>query len=226
MGLLKGNIYVTDNKNVVYAADLNTTRIIDMSEMDDRNALPENLALTRGTCLLPPVAAKIAESDGNELLFDRIYSNHLLEPDQQGFITALIAVLYQGLNVLLFLPDPGYTNTQKKFIFHMYDRYGIHIGLVGQQDPAVANCYYDERCLPIWLNMMYSMMVLDPYEYLLLYPADAPLANSHVMGKLIQDINPYARTFEDKKNYIVELHEKIHKYGKIIRPAIHDIIRS
>jgi hypothetical protein len=50
-----------------------------------------------GTCLLPPIDAKIAESDGDEMKYDACYSTHLLQPYQRQFIASLIGYLFRGL---------------------------------------------------------------------------------------------------------------------------------
>jgi hypothetical protein len=186
----------------------------------------KNDAILTGTCLLPPVQAKIAEADGNEVLYDTIYMNHLLEPYQQQFISALVSFLYKGGNLIFFLPEIGYTNTLEKFIALMYSKYGIHIGLIGHQNPAVANCYYDERCIPMWANMIYSVRVIDAYEYLYMYPVDAPLGiNNRIMEQLLEEICPYEKTLNEKVNYILHLHKSIHKNPKV-RPVIASIRRD
>ena len=128
MGVIKGTAYITDNPEIIYNTPMNSnTRIVSLDEDD---VLVKNDAIITGTCLLPPVQAKIAEADGNEQLYDTIYMNHLLEPYQQQFISALISFLYKGGNLIFFLPEIGYTNTMEKFIALMYSRYGIHIGLI------------------------------------------------------------------------------------------------
>ena len=224
MGVIKGTAYITDNPEIIYNTPMNSnTRIVSLDEDD---VLVKNDAIITGSCLLPPVQAKIAEADGNEQLYDTIYMNHLLEPYQQQFISALISFLYKGGNLIFFLPEIGYTNTMEKFIALMYSRYGIHIGLIGHQNPAVANWYCDERCIPMWANMIYSVRVIDAYEYLYMYPVDAPLGiNNRIMELLLEDICPFEETLNQKMEYIVELHKKIHKNPKI-RPAIASIRRD
>ena len=215
--MLLGTIYITDNDQIIYQANLANTKIINL---DEDGTLMENPAFIGGTCLLPPIDAKIAEADGNEQLYDSIYSQHLNMPFQKEFIAALIAYLYRGGNLLLYLPELGYDNTTNKLIFHMYALYGIHIGIIGNPNPAIANCYYDNSCIPIWLNMIYAANVITPYEYLFKYPLDAQLpVNGPIMNKLICDIMPFADTLQDKINYILRLHQLIHKNPKAI-PAI------
>ena len=216
--MLKGTIFITDDIEKIYNVPLNgSTKIINM---DEDGILMENQNIVGGVCLLPPMEAKIAEADGNEQKYDAIYSSYLLEPYQQKFISALIAFLYKGGNLLIFLPEIGYNNTTQKLIVHLYRLYGIHIGLIGAMDPVQANCYYDDKCIPIWLNMIYTARVISPFEYLYEYPLDAPITNEQVLMTLVNDIKPYGQTLMEKRNYIIRLHNLIHK-NPLVQPAIY-----
>lgn len=218
---LRGTIYITDNLEYIYNLPVNgMTKIVSLDE--DEVLDSNNANVIGGTCLLPPMEAKIAEADGNEQMYDTVYSNHLLSPFQQQFIAALIAFLYKGGNLVLFLPELGYTNTMEKFIFHLFRLYGIHVGLIGHQNPQIANCYYDTSCIPIWLNMIYTADVISPWEYLYMYPVDAAITNQAVMNKLIHEIRPYAGTMNEMFEYIKKLHRKIHKNPKVV-PALESI---
>lgn len=224
MSIIKGTAFITGDENIIYNTPLNN--MVKIISMDEDGILINNDSIITGTCLLPPVQAKIAEADGNEMMYDTIYMNHLLEDYQQQFISALLAFLYKGGNLIFFLPELGYTNTMEKFITLMYSKYGIHIGLIGHQNPAISNCYYDERCIPIWLNMIYSVRVIDAYEYLYMYPLDAPLGhNTRVMELLIEEINPYEETLAQKVEYVLRFHKLIHKNPKL-RPAICSVRRN
>lgn len=223
MNILKGTMYITDDPNVVYnlPMDNNRTRVISM---DEDNTLIENDGILVGTCLLPPIEAKIAEADSNEPLYDNIYSNHLLEPYQQQFISAILSYLYKGGNFILFLPETG-TITRDKFIYFMYRNFGVHIGIIGHPNPQAANWYCDERCIPLWLNMIYSVHVISAYEYLYMYPIDAVIQNNAIISDLVYEINPYADTINEKINYILKLHKLIHKNPNV-RPVIGCSVRE
>ena len=216
MPILKGTVFITDKPEVVYNTPLNQN--IRVINMDEDGILMEHPSILVGTCLLPPVQAKIAEADGNEMLYDTIYNNHILEPHQQEFISALLSYLYKGGNLLFFLPELGYTNTLDKFIQIMFNRYGIHIGKIGAQNPVESQCFYDEKCIPIWLNMIYSVRVISGLEYLYQYPEDAVI-NTNVMDDLIRELSPYGETIGDKIYYINRLHRLVHINPRV-KPAI------
>jgi hypothetical protein len=165
MGLLKGAIYITEDINVVNTADLRTTKIIDL---DEDSEMINNPSVIKGVCLLPPPEAKIAEVDNNEQLYDMAYFNSLMENYQQHFVAALLAYLYTGGNLIIYLPEMGYTYTKEKLIQMFWKMYGIHIGEIGNPDPNRAGCYYDESCIPIWLQSIYLINVMTPEAFL--YP--------------------------------------------------------
>jgi hypothetical protein len=218
--MLKGSIYITDNLEIVYNTPMNNlSKIISL---DEDGILDANKDIIGGTCLLPPIEAKIAEADGNEQLYDMLYTDHLLMPFQQQFVAALIAFLYKGGNLILFLPELGYTNTMEKLIEHLYRTYGIHVGLIGSQNPVKANCFYDVKCIPIWLNLIFSAEVISAEEYLYMYPVDALITNEQIMNMLIDKVQPYGLTINEKRNYIYRYHRLIHKNPNV-RPAIYGV---
>lgn len=214
--MLKGTMFITDNIDVLYNTNLSNTKIINL---DEDGVLGESKDIIGGTCLLPPMEAKIAEADGNEQMYDTIYSNHLLLPHQLEFISALIAFLYKGGNLLLFLPELGYNHTTEKLIEHLYVNYGLHPGLIGSQNPNYVNCFYDERCIPMWLNLIYTNNIISPYEYLYQYPIDAPITNNQIKMLLIEQVNPYGKTIQDRWNYIERFRKLVRKNPKVV-PAI------
>ena len=217
MSLLKGTIYITEDMNIINSIPYNSnTKIVSL---DEDNILPESSHILVGTCLLPSIEAKIAEVDGNQSLYDTIYSNHLMLPFQQQFIAALLSYLYKGGNLILFLPELGYNNTKEMIIYEIFKLYGVHIGLIGDPNPQKANCYYDDSCVPMWLNSIYSVSAISPYEFLYMYPTDALLNNNVIIRKLVKELNPYGENFNDQVAYIHEFHKKIH-INPNIRPAI------
>ena len=213
--IFKGTIFLTDKEEIIYNAPRVNTKIISLDEDD---TLMADDSILVGTCLLPPIESKIAEADGNEQMYDMYYENHLNEPYQQEFVAALISYLYKGGNLLLFLPAMD-NYTKEKLVFFIYKVFGIHIGILNDPNPINANCYYDERCIPIWLNLMFLVDVLDPYEYLTLYPEDAQFNNKFIMEKLLVMINPYEDSINEKIQYILQLHKKLHK-DPDLRPVI------
>lgn len=215
--ILKGTIYITDDVNVVYQFPIGPmNKIINLDEDD---VLPENNNIIGGTCLLPPINAKIAEADGDEHTYDMCYMNHLQEPYQYMFIAALLSFLYKGGNLLLFLPELGYTNTRDKFVQFMYVLYGVHIGVINNPNPMVGNCYYDNTAIPIWLNLIYCSRVISGKEYLIMMPEDADvLNNDRVIDMLMMELKPYGESIQDKLMSLRDMHKALHKNINVITP--------
>jgi len=226
--ILKGSIYITSDIDVVYnypIGDQNKVITLDEEDLlqqDDRNIIG-------GSCLLPPMLAKVAESDGDEYSYEMYYKDHLLDSYQQGFIGALLAALYKGKNLLLFLPEIGYTFTRDKLCQYMFQLYGVNIGIMEFDKPTnsviikIPN-WYDISAAPIWLNLIYEARVIGPYEYLIMYPEDADIkTNMKIMNILISDLHPYAETLNDKFDIIVKLHKRLHKNPNVRLP-IHTLI--
>lgn len=217
---MMGSMYITDDLNIVYNTPIN--QLSKIISMDEDGALRDIQGIIGGTCLLPPIEAKIAEADGNEMLYDQYYSSHLLQPFQEQFIAALVAFLHKGGNLIFYLPELKQNNTGEKFIFHLFRIYGLHPGIIGSNNPQLANWFTDIKCIPIWLNLIFSSGVISAEEYLYEYPEDAPITNENVMMMLIDIIKPYGSTLNDKRNYILRYHKLIHKNPRI-RPGISSI---
>lgn len=205
--VLKGTMFLTDKIENIYSIPFGTAKIISM---DEDGILQENKEIIGGTCLLPPIEAKIAEVDGNEPLYDQLYHDHLLADFQQQFVSALLAFLYRGGRLIFFLPEIG-LNTIPKFIFHFYQIFGIHIGYIGSEDPRVGNFYFDQSCVPMWLNMIYTTHTIGPEEFLLDYPADAYLSNIAVMQDLCHDLKIYGTNWQERFKTLIRHHKLIHK---------------
>ena len=215
----KGTIFIANDIEMIRSADLTTTRIISLDE-DGILGEPSN-SMVYGTCLLPPIQSKQAESDGDEQAYDMYYTNMLLEPYQQAFVSAIISCLFcNNTTILLFLPSDGYTYTTEKLVEHLYKIYGLHPGIIGAQNPVYANCYFDDRCIPIWLNLMYSVSeIISPEQYLYLYPQDAVINNESVMMKLIRDMAPLGDSIQDKINTINSYRAKLQAVPKLTIPV-------
>ena len=69
MFVLTGKIFITDKIEVVNNFPITpTSRIINLDEDD---VLPkDNQYIIGGQCLLPPIESKIAEADGDEILYN------------------------------------------------------------------------------------------------------------------------------------------------------------
>ena len=224
--MLKGTIYITSDINVVYNYSVGfQNKIISLDE--DGVLQEDNNNIIGGSCLLPPMLAKIAESDSDEYKYEMLYKEHLLNNFQQGFIGALIAALYKGKNLLLFLPELGYSFTRDKLCQYIFQLYGLNIGILEYENNMIVTkvpCWYDPTAIPIWLNLIYEARIISAYEYLVNYPIDADLrSNSKIVNILLSELKPYGNTIQERINVILELHKNLHKNPNVRLP-IHQLI--
>lgn len=217
---LRGTMYITDDINIIYNAPVAMgTKIINL---DEDGILDSNNPYTiGGTCLLPPIDAKIAESDGDERRYDAIYSDHLRKEFQYNYIVALMAYVFKGGNLIFFLPEFG-DNTREKLVYHLFGLYGIHIGHINDPDPNKSSWYTDNRFQPLWLDMLLYGGIITGFDYLKLLPVDAMRSignNQNILNILINQIHPYGLNIESQIHYLIDYGYKLHKNPNIT-PAI------
>lgn len=211
---LTGSIYITNSIDVIRSIQIEpNTRIINLDE--DLVNTDSNFVIG-GTCLLPPIEAKMAESDGYEKLYDDIYVRSLTAPFQTEFFTALIAFLRKGGKLILFLPDDP--NAFVKLPAYIMTLYGIHIGIIGAQDPLIANSYYNNAYLYIWLNLLYTHNIISAFEYLYLFPMQLDVNNNAITNKLIVDIKPFGNNYSEQINSLIRLQSRIKENRNLIIP--------
>lgn len=216
--MLLGSIFITSNEDIVLNEDCVNflTRIVSL---DEDNVLPESPVVIGGTCLLPPPTAKIAEADGNEQLYDQIYSEHLAAPFQQEYMAALLSFLYIGGKIIMFLPSVGYDNTYDKLLFHILGIYGIHIGNLDAKEHSAKMFWYDMNHTPQWIDLIYNYTnQITPYEYLIKYPYNLPIPGL-IMNKLLFDLKPYGVSFNDKVEVIKSLRKQLQINRNITLPV-------
>lgn len=111
-----------------------------------------------------------------------------------------------------------YNNTMKKMLFFIMVIYGIHIGIIGDQNLDNATCYYDANLENIQLDMIfYYTNIIDWREYLYNYPPNCPITDQ-IMNILLAQINPYGKTFNEKLEVINRLRIGIKKNPNLINP--------
>ena len=217
--MLTGKIFMTSDMNNIYNRPIYEKVMV--VNMDEDHKLSQMIPdCIEGYILLPPVEAKIAEVDGDENKYNSLYLSHLYQ--QQDFMSALIAFLYKGGSLLIYLPDE-YNYTKDKLLEFMFKVYGIHIGNL--EDINNNQCFYDLKCIPFWLNILYVRNLISYLDWLRLMPLDAYTpdgvlgGNMQAFMKVVYDMNPYADTMERKIELVKEFHQKIHKNVNL-KPAI------
>ena len=215
---LLGNIYITTDKGIVYET-LNTRPDIKLVNLDEENKLridPNRYIV--GSILLPPVEAIIAEVDGDEQKYDFIYNAHISSDIVREYIACLLAFLYRGGSVLMYFPDEDYNNTLKKLLYFILINYGVHIGIIEDQDPNNQICYLDNRYDGLILDLIYFYTgIIDWREYLFQYPINLPIKES-IMDIILNQMKPFGNTYKEKIDTVLRIRERIKKNPKIIVP--------
>lgn len=205
--MFKGTIFLTRSMKEIMRMPL-TVKILDM---DEESSLPDSPHIVKATCLLPPIEAQVAEVDGDEGKYNFLYANHLLAPYQQQYITAIIAVLYNDNSLIVYLPDEN-TYAAEKFCELMYTNYGIHIGLIEDENPINRQFYMDFHYVPFWLSLLYKGNIISPEDFLIHYPLDAKLdIDPVVLYKLLEDMSPYGESMAGQIEEIMRFHKNLHK---------------
>lgn len=215
--LALGDMSITDNLDFVMDILVQNpyhetmVKVIDLE--DSPQALPkEHPNVIGGRVLLPPIDALIAEQDGDEGKYDRIYITYFQEEVVQNFMEALISALILGTSLILYLPNNEGFQTPRKLMQVIEYLYGIRLGIIGMR-PSEYNMN-DPSAVKCWLCGAYKCNALTPREFLYLYPGD--IDNPTILTKLIVDLNPVdqnpvpyfnrlSRLLKEKPNLIVPL---------------------
>ena len=206
--ILAGSMHMTSNLDIVNEAPLNgVTKIVSLDE-DGLFNHEMNPNAIGGQCLLPPMEAKIAEADGDEATYDRVYFQHIWQEYQQRFIAVLLAYIARGGHIIFYLSNDD-TNTKIKFHQIMCTNFGIDIGDLDKL--GYEECGFNPAYSPVWLNLMYKSDLITYYEYLLNFPIDARLdADPVILPKLSDDMSPFANNRAEQYQYIINFHRKLH----------------
>ncbi len=173
--MLKGIIDITGDVNFVNSAPLEV-KVITMDETGIIDPNRPNVII--GTCLLPPIESLIAEADNDKDLYMMHYINHLSNEYTTEFIVAIIAALFRGTSILIFMPQINDTMSfvTEGFILAMNHMYGIDIGIIG-----LKHCSYNLNMMHVWLGMLYMRNLISPKEYMYWYP------NNGIIFKNLED---------------------------------------
>ena len=196
---LTGRIDITDNLPFVLEMTLSQNPDLIIINLDEDNQqLKSSQNVLGGTELLPPPEALMAEIDGDEQMYDYIYSMHFNDQFVIQYVTALIAALHQGKTLLMYYPtlDPTETKTVPKLIDQFWKNFGIGIGLFGYNDGV-----YDLTKQPLWYKLLYLSRIIRVDEFLIGFPVPTSL-DVPIMELLLEDLRPFGNDLQSRINFV------------------------
>jgi len=216
MKILKGDFSITDNidftREIIFGR--NDTKIISLDETNQAQLPMEHPNVIGGSSLLPPVDALIAEQEGNQIAYERIYEEMFVNNIEiDNFFASIFCLLMKGENILIYTPSLK-ENAVLKLIDILYKRYGISPGIIGQ-NPV----FYDETCIPMWLRYVYLFNMMYAKDYIYFIP-DASMITQDVMDRLLIDINPCGDSYKEKVEYILSLVKKTKEKPDLVIPIV------
>lgn len=218
--MIPGKLFITNNIDIVF----HPIQPCVILNMDEEKKLSMQLPnCIEGTCLLPPVDAKIAEVDGDELKYNTIYMAHLAH--QEEFMAAIIMYLFKGGTIIIYLPDE-YNYTKEKLTEFLFTIYGLKPGDIDTpQDPMRANFIYDGYKTPYRLNLLYVNNLINAYEWLRnMIPTpnmECLGGNKNILFNIVCELNPYTKDPDDmagKLQAVEQFHMLLTRDPNIIMP--------
>ena len=209
--MFTAGIYITCDPQLVFNAPYVNQRVIAITESGpELNIFPQGL-VNMGTVLTPNPEAMAAELDGEYEVSDMIYREYLSGNVQDRFIVLMLAALYKGTNILLYIPKDEYTGLTFKNVLldHIFRMYGVVIGT-----PEV-EFNFNPNYFPVILSKFYTYDYIDLNEFVLRYPEDIQLS-SDVVTKMTMDIRPMITSTDPAvyHNYFIEYIKNCHRANR------------
>lgn len=209
--MFSAGIYITCDPQIVFNAQYVNQRVIAITEsVPELSIFPPGL-VNLGTILCPNVETMAAELDGEYEVSDMMYREYLTGLVQDQFIVLMLAAIYKGTNVLLYMPRDEYTGLTFKNVLldHVFKMYGVVIGT-----PEV-QFGFDPNFLPIILSKFYLYDYISLDEFVMKYPENMGL-NKDVVYKMTNDIKPVIMSsdFNVFHDYFVNYIRNCHQANK------------
>lgn len=184
---------VTDLKLI--AEQINNVDFITVAAITATNNYPNHPNIYNAGILMPPTDILMSWADGNELIMQNEYPAYLNCKDPDDMIVALLAAMTKK-NIVLYIPANEFAVYGQILLNHLYFVYGITCNYMN----AVFNI--DPNKIPFIISKFYLMDLMEPQDYLNMYPPNYPLPQ-FVISKLANDLRPfnYPATFQQYEAY-------------------------
>lgn len=157
--------------------------------------IPEAPNIFYAGILVPPTELLMEWADGNELAIYNKYPYYLQTQECDEMIITFLAALTKK-HVIWYIPRDEFDIFGNTFMDYLYYTYGIIM------NTPTTHFSIDPHRIPIIISKFYMLNIMDPDEYLNMYPWQYKLPD-FVINKLAYDFKPFDRpaTFEEYSEY-------------------------
>lgn len=128
------------------------------------------------------------------------YPRFLMNKDQDDMIVALLAALTKS-NVIIYIPPEEFSIFGGIFLNHLYYVYGVVCNTPN------STFYIVPDKIPFLVIKFYLMNLMDPDEFLKLFPSNYPLPDE-VVFKLSNDLMLFDGTLEQYRVYFDKIRQR------------------
>lgn len=165
------------------ANQINNVDLITVAAITAAGNYPEHPNIYNAGILMPPTELLVMWADGSDLIMQNEYPAYLNCKDPDDMIVALIAAMTKK-NIILYIPHDEFMVYGQMLLNHLYYVYGITCNFMNVQFSI------NQMKIPFIISKFYLMGIMDPNDYLAMYPPNQPLPQ-FVINKLAQDLHPF-----------------------------------
>lgn len=117
-----GTCYLVTNTNLINSQQ---ARVVTITDTKDYMNIPNSVG---ASILMPPYQAMMALLDNEERIFRQIYSEYLCLPEVDQMLTIITKAVYNGVNIILFIPSDEVDIWVELLLYHINQKFGIIVG--------------------------------------------------------------------------------------------------
>ena len=198
--MFNGNtMSVVTDLNII-GPEINNIDFISIAAITTSYNYPKLSNIYNASILVPPTEILMAWADNAPLVLQNEYPKYLLSKEPDDMIVALIAAMTKK-NIILYIPKDEFNIFGSILLNHLYYTYGITCNFNN------VKFYIDSIRIPFIISKFFMMDLMEPMDYIELYPCNVPLPE-WVINKLAIQLNPFngkQASFTEYYNYFNSL---------------------
>lgn len=185
--MFNGVIYLTcDDRLFMESIANGYAGVIISGNIPNNHPLVTTTGASIGSLLLPPPTASMAEVDGDVQRYINIYREHLYQQNQMEFISALLAGIYKGRNIIIYMtPEEFQMSFPITLLQFFTDTFGVNIGTETRPFSINPNTTSTILCMMYLNNMINAQEFFQGQPKYLIEPVDM------IANKLFLEQLPY-----------------------------------